>query len=383
MNKQTLEELIRFCEQKNLGEIAAGLKKDLKTLTQDAKDANKENQVLMIIRKAVKLDELRKAKEDAKEALLLKPVEAQRQNFSFNKEETEETMERLMNRIVAKPNLVADDKLNAKIEKIFNVEAFQKMVENADIFQDLSSSSLFNQSEFLQRSLQNANLSFKKVLPTHSQLQEEDEEELPKFGQQDAIHQAIDDSVRDIFGAPEGRPSDQHDKQSTFQLNEDSFTQGKKDDLSPEAKEPFKAQKPRERAQQPQKRQSKGVYGDDRLDDIMQRDSGKQLSIIQHAENDASFFQNSESFVFANQEMQVMNKEGVDDYQDDDDPGFEIYVVNEENFVESCKELADINNFPARAIRPDTKEQQVQREKYKKQQQELHAVKKDDSAMLL
>ena len=43
-------------------------------------------------------------------------------------------MERLMNRIVAKPNLIADDKLNAKIEKIFNVDAFQKMVENADIF---------------------------------------------------------------------------------------------------------------------------------------------------------------------------------------------------------------------------------------------------------
>lgn len=64
--------------------------------------------------------------------------------------------------------------------------------------------------------------------------------------------------------------------------------------------------------------------------------------------------------------MQIMNKEGVDDYQDDDDPGFEIYVVNEENFVESCKELADINNFPARAIKPDTKEQLVQREKYKK-----------------
>jgi hypothetical protein len=52
-----------------------------------------------------------------------------------------------------------------------------------------------------------------------------------------------------------------------------------------------------------------------------------------------------------------MNKEGVDEYADDDDPGFEIYVVNEENFVPSCKELADVNNFPARAIKPDTKDQ--------------------------
>jgi hypothetical protein len=33
-------------------------------------------------------------------------------------------MERLMSKIAAKPNLIADDKLNAKIEKIFHVEAF-------------------------------------------------------------------------------------------------------------------------------------------------------------------------------------------------------------------------------------------------------------------
>lgn len=51
-----------------------------------------------------------------------------------------------------------------------------------------------------------------------------------------------------------------------------------------------------------------------------------------------------------------MNKEGLDEYVDDDDAGFEIYVVNEENFVASCKELSEINNFPARAIRPDTKD---------------------------
>jgi hypothetical protein len=61
-----------------------------------------------------------------------------------------------------------------------------------------------------------------------------------------------------------------------------------------------------------------------------------------------------------------MNKENIDEYADDDDPGFEIYVVNEENFVASCKELAEINNFPARAIKPDTKEWQTTREKYRK-----------------
>jgi len=33
-------------------------------------------------------------------------------------------MEKLMNRIVGKPDLIADDALNAKIERIFNVGAF-------------------------------------------------------------------------------------------------------------------------------------------------------------------------------------------------------------------------------------------------------------------
>lgn len=88
-------------------------------------------------------------------------------------------MEKLMGKIVSKPNLIADDSLNAKIEKIFNVEAFQRMVEHADIMQDLSSSvnNTLNQSEFMQKS-------FKKVLPTHSQLQDEDDEmaEAPRFG---------------------------------------------------------------------------------------------------------------------------------------------------------------------------------------------------------
>ena len=50
-------------------------------------------------------------------------------------------------------------------------------------------------------------------------------------------------------------------------------------------------------------------------------------------------------------------QEGPDDYVDDDDAGFDLYMVNEENFVGSCKELAEANDFPTRSIKPDTKEQ--------------------------
>jgi hypothetical protein len=56
----------------------------------------------------------------------------------------------------------------------------------------------------LQKSANNANTSFKKVLPTHSQLQEEDEEELPRFGAQQMLdnqqmHDDINDSVSKLF----------------------------------------------------------------------------------------------------------------------------------------------------------------------------------------
>ena len=88
-----------------------------------------------------------------------------------------------MNKIVVNPTFVNDEKLNAKIEKIFGVEAFQKMVDNADVFQDISNTSLFNQSEFLQKSMNQAMNSFQKMLPSHSQIREdEDPDELPRFG---------------------------------------------------------------------------------------------------------------------------------------------------------------------------------------------------------
>lgn len=43
-------------------------------------------------------------------------------------------MEGLMNRIVANPNLIVDETLNSRIENIFNCNAFQRMVEHAEVY---------------------------------------------------------------------------------------------------------------------------------------------------------------------------------------------------------------------------------------------------------
>ena len=49
-----------------------------------------------------------------------------------------------MNKLVASPNLLEDEKLNAKIEKFFDNQTFQKMVEGTDVFQDISNLSFTN-----------------------------------------------------------------------------------------------------------------------------------------------------------------------------------------------------------------------------------------------
>jgi hypothetical protein len=51
-------------------------------------------------------------------------------------EETEATVEKFMNKLVSKPNLLEDEKLNFKIEKLFDNPTFQKMVETASVFEE-------------------------------------------------------------------------------------------------------------------------------------------------------------------------------------------------------------------------------------------------------
>jgi hypothetical protein len=127
------------------------------------------------------------------------------------------------------------------------------MVENADVFNDLSNTSLFNQSEFLQKSMNQAIHSFQKLLPTHSQIREDEApDELPRFGATDEnIHDniammdpepdEIDKSVERIVGTePLKALKEQQDKQrasdagdagadgaddqASLPINDDSFS---------------------------------------------------------------------------------------------------------------------------------------------------------------
>lgn len=54
----------------------------------------------------------------------------------MSNDEVEKVMENFMNKLFVSPNLLEDENLNFKIEKIFENQVFQKMVENANVLED-------------------------------------------------------------------------------------------------------------------------------------------------------------------------------------------------------------------------------------------------------
>ncbi len=64
MNKQTIEELIKFFELKKLPDIASSLKQEMKSLVipnkKDSKNKENEEKLLTVLKKAIKKEEERK-----------------------------------------------------------------------------------------------------------------------------------------------------------------------------------------------------------------------------------------------------------------------------------------------------------------------------------
>jgi len=255
---------------------------------------------------------------------------------NFNKEEIEEIMEKLVNRLVGSPQISADDALNTKIEKIFALESFQKMVENADIFADMSSHS-FSQ-DFI------------------SQSQHKYEETLRKQGEKTPDNNKIFTEMSNWSDSL--AQSAKHQDVSTF--------------LDPESSLSFIGQRKTEEDQGNLKKSPSigdllgGVKTDRSQEESKLIGSPKEESKNQlekyiatkvekmpsdimgewHSET-SSFFHGSTSFVQA-------IEDAIDEYTGDDDPGYDAYEVLEENFRRASKELATKYGFPQRSWVPST-----------------------------
>ena len=127
----------------------------------------------------------------------------------------------------------------------------------------------------------------------------------PRFRKDDGND--INDSVNELF-APPNNNDNNGERQSTFHINDDSLSQIKDtNNISPS--DPIKGGGGLRGMQNENKRKSKGggTYGEEQFEDMMihQTNTGKMPSMIQHADTqgEISFFQNSQSFVFPNEEI--------------------------------------------------------------------------------
>jgi hypothetical protein len=64
----------------------------------------------------------------------------------------------------------------------------------------------------------------------------------------------------------------------------------------------------------------------------------------------SSFFHNTHSILNQNPEDSQILNSMIDEYVDDDDPGFDLYECEFEFFKDTCQKLSDQYDFPKRAI---------------------------------
>lgn len=238
--------------------------------------------------------------------------------------------------------------MNKRIEAVFELDSFQRMVESADAsgksaaFKDLHYSANFIKgSSIIQQSLQAKTKVPLSPEPTEEKgIMKPSEEELPRFGsvtkdpgeeEAEKINALVTDLLKDDGG-------DQFKGRSL--QNDDSLS-----NIAPAVaaeKDPAAVTKSPQISSQTHDL-------DKALREIVDEEGlqpGKQM--------------------YEGAALQKMNPEAVDEYVDEDDPGFDTYVVNEENFVASCQELAKLNDFPKRAIAADTKHDMAHRERHRK-----------------
>jgi hypothetical protein len=75
---------------------------------------------------------------------------------------------------------------------------------------------------------------------------------------------------------------------------------------------------------------------------INQNESGQMDS--------SSFFHNSQSILHNHEDSNIIANSIIDEYVDDDDPGFDLYECEFEFFKDTCKKLSEQYDFPRRAI---------------------------------
>eukprot|EP01017_Pseudomicrothorax_dubius_P048514 TRINITY_DN883_c0_g1_i2.p1 TRINITY_DN883_c0_g1~~TRINITY_DN883_c0_g1_i2.p1 ORF type:complete len:747 (-),score=216.15 TRINITY_DN883_c0_g1_i2:405-2645(-) len=370
---EVLRNIVGFLEQTGLHGPAKVLNEEIQKLPKDklVTDAEKAN-LMKIINQAIanhSRNEAGRRRENINPNL-------RRTMRLFTQEETENIMEKFMNKLVGQPNMLEDERLNLKIERFFDNQTFQKMVEATDVFNDLSNISFTN--SILQK---NNILKQSQKKPVNDPSWEV--ESLPHFGQQNDSEILFTDG--DSLINPHGKKTRPTELTPTTEKNVPiSVKPGKPpqreilENRSPSMEDLFNA-KPIEETKKNKKPTPKPIVkSSEKKGDDPKGKSMDMPSIIQAQNvNDSSLFLNDgHSFVLSGLE----DNHAVDEYVDDDDPGFDLYEVAEREFHKVCKQLADKYGFPNRAM---TKDPKLDEKDNQKDQREGHFTGDEDSRAIL
>ena len=240
-------------------------------------------------------------------------------------QQVESTMEEFMNKLFVSPNLLEDEKLNSKIEKIFENKVFQNMVANANVLEEagLANSDVHDRSD--------ENFDPTKPMLDIDQIERSQLAAPYSPSKEDHQQKEEDINLRPLKELAQKKKYDEKKEKKKHQNNDymdSSFIQNPSDQQANIDSQKFENHVGKE-------------IGD--LSDVNKSAENNQ-------KDDSDFLQQSQSVV-----DYIENEDKEDQYDNDNDAGYDLYEVGEDDFDKISKHLAAEYNFPARACKPSKK----------------------------
>ena len=339
MAEEIFESVINFLEKYGLMSTARVMRKELKNKQGIVLDIDKEKHLTDMIYRELKKSQIDRQKEiQEKKSKLQQRRKKKVPNTHMSNDEVEKVMEDFMNKVFVNPNLLEDEKLNQKIEMVFDNKLFQKMVENANVLEDAGINNSNSQIKGNDKGKVEEPFDIDKSL-LDSKLIEKSE-----------LSQPYDPETEDRH--------DPLEKRKKPKTEQEKLDQQKKHDSEVPAAE---KQAPRESSPIKPLNEKSLKNETEKIETFMKSEMD-QLSEIEKTKNydDSRFIQDESSSILT---LVDDNVEVVDEYEDEDDPGFELYEVGEEDLEKVCVHLAKEYNFPDRAVKKGAKQKRKTGEK--------------------
>lgn len=251
-------------------------------------------------------------------------------------------MEHFMNKLFSSPLLLEDEKLNSKIERIFENKLFQKMVENTNVLEEAG----LGNSEDRDGDSNATGMFEGKMILDHRAI-EKCELIAPYVPEEPADKPAVE------------KPDNKFEKLKLS--NKKNFTKPKTKEDGEKSADLSRFSRESEIDRQKKDVESLGHQLDGQPGGAMSEIASEEQSVPEESE-----IVESESI-----KDMIDTKEEIDQFDNDDDVGFDCYEVGEHEFTKVAKHLATEFNFPTRAMKKGTRNKRKRVNPYKLTEAEI------------